>query len=64
MDTIDSGDAVFLIDGQMIEGTWEKKTRTDRTTYYDSDGKEVEFNRGRIWIEAVSIDDGRFDIIE
>jgi hypothetical protein len=62
--TIDTGDATFLIDGKVIEGTWEKKSRTDRTTYYDGDGKEIQFNRGRIWIEAVSTDDGRFDIIE
>lgn len=62
--TIDKGDATFLIDGQIIEGTWEKKSRTDRTTYYDGDGEEIQFNRGRIWIEAVSTEDGRFDIIE
>lgn len=62
--TIDKGNATFLIDGQIIEGTWEKKSRTDRTTYYDKDGKEIQFNRGRIWIEAVSTEDGRFDIIE
>jgi len=62
--TIDSGDATFLIDGKIVEGTWEKKSRTDRTTYYDKDGKEIQFNRGRIWIEVISTDDGRFDIIE
>ncbi len=62
--TIDKGTATFLIDGQITEGTWEKKSRTDRTTYYDEDGKEIQFNRGRIWIEAVSTEDGRFDIIE
>ena len=61
---IDTGDATFLIDGKTIVGTWEKKSRTDRTTYYDGDGKEIQFNRGRIWIEEISTDDGRFDIIE
>ena len=62
--TIDKGDATFLIDGKIEKGSWEKKSRTDRTTYYDSDGKEIQFNRGRIWIEAVPTDDGRFDIME
>lgn len=63
-ETVGSGDAVFLIDGEITEGTWEKKTRTDRTTYYDSDGKEIVFNRGRIWIEMLSTDEGSFDIIK
>lgn len=62
--TIDKGNATYLIDGKIIKGTWEKKSRTDRTTYYNESGKEIEFNRGRIWIEAVSTEDGRFDIIE
>ena len=62
--TIDTGDATILMDGKEINGTWKKTSRTDRTTFYDSSGKEIEFNRGKIWIEAVAQSVGEFDIIE
>lgn len=64
LDVIGSGKATFLIDGKVTEGTWRKISRTDRTTYLASDGKEVEFNRGRIWISAVPRSEGKFAIIE
>ena len=63
-DTIGTGDAIILMDGKEINGTWKKTSRTDRTTYYDSSGNEIQFNRGRIWIEAVAQSVGEFDIIE
>ncbi len=63
-DTIGKGKAVFLMDGKITEGTWEKISRTDRTTYYYSDGNEVQFNRGRIWISALARSEGKFAIIE
>ena len=63
-DTIGTGDATILMDGKEINGTWKKANRTDRTTYYDSSGNEIQFNRGRIWIEAVAQSVGEFDIIE
>jgi hypothetical protein len=62
--TIDTGDAIVLMDGKEINGTWKKTNRTDRTTFYDSDGNEIELNRGKIWIEAVAQSVGEFDIIE
>ena len=62
--TIGQGDATYLIDGKITHGTWKKTSRTSRTTYYDSAGKEIEFNRGRIWVEMVSTSYGKFDIIE
>ena len=64
IETIGSGDAVFLIDGKIVNGSWKKASRTDRTKYYDSAGKEVSFNRGLIWIAAVPQFEGKFDIIE
>ncbi len=51
--TIGSGKALIFQDGKNIVGKWSKKTRIGRTTYYNSDGKEVEFNRGLIWIELI-----------
>jgi hypothetical protein len=63
-DTIGQGDALILMDGKEIEGTWKKNTRTDRTTFYNSNGDEIQFNRGRIWISVISQSLGEFDIIE
>ena len=51
--TTGEGEALIFQNGEVIEGTWEKDTRTDRTKFVDEDGKEVSFVRGPIWIEAV-----------
>jgi len=64
IDTIGEGDAVILMDGEEIYGSWEKTDRMDRTTYYDEDENEIKFNRGRIWIAAIPQSVGEFDIIE
>jgi len=64
VDTIGQGDALILMDGKEIEGSWKKNTRTDRTTFYNSNGDEIQFNRGRIWISVISQSLGEFDIIE
>ncbi|MBU2591959.1 MAG: DUF3048 domain-containing protein [Patescibacteria group bacterium] len=52
--TIGQGKALIFRDGEAIEGKWSKETRKERTVFTDSKGKEVEFNRGRIWIEILS----------
>jgi hypothetical protein len=62
--TIGEGDAIILMDGKEINGKWKKESRTDRTTFYDNEGNEIEFNRGRIWIASISPSYGEFDIIE
>lgn len=62
--TIGSGKTTYLMDGKIVYGTWKKDSRTARTTYYDSAGNEMIFNRGRIWVEAISKTDSKFDIIE
>ncbi len=64
IDTIGEGDAVILQDGKIINGRWKKTSRLDRTKYYDSSGKPIKFNRGRIWIVALPQANGKFDIIE
>jgi len=40
-------------DGEMVEGTWKKATRTDRTKFYDSTGSEIKLDRGQTWITVV-----------
>lgn len=49
-----SGKMVLLEDGQKIEGQWFKKDRLSRTKLIDINGKEIEFNRGKIWIEVLA----------
>lgn len=51
--TIGEGKALFFQDGQVIEGKWIKASRLDRTKYVDAKGKEINFNRGLIWIQTV-----------
>jgi hypothetical protein len=63
VDTIGSGEATILLDGKEIEAKWEKKSRLDRTMYYNKEGKEIEFNRGQIWIVVMDPNKGSFDII-
>ncbi len=54
-DTIDSGDAYFYFNGQQIKGTWKKdKSKLDsKLTFYNSDGSEVKFVPGQIWVDVM-----------
>lgn len=51
--TIGSGRALIFLDGNVIEGKWAKTSRTARSKYLDKNSKEIEFNRGQIWIQTV-----------
>ena len=51
---IGQGKAVFMLDGKVIEGIWQKDKRESRTKYFDKSGKEVEFNRGKTLISIVN----------
>lgn len=51
--TIGSGKAIIFQDGKSIVGTWTKKTRIGRTTYFDNTGNEIKFSRGPVWIEII-----------
>lgn len=53
--TTGSGEALIFQNGKVIEGTWEKDSRTARTKFMDADAKEISFVRGPIWIEAVPV---------
>lgn len=50
-----SGKAKFMIDGKVIDGTWAKKSRIDRTRFFDQNGVEVKLNRGLVWIEILPV---------
>lgn len=51
--TTGEGKAIVFQDGKAIVGKWIKKDRTSRTRFVDSSGKEIQFNRGQIWLEIV-----------
>ncbi|OGM14966.1 hypothetical protein A3A76_05570 [Candidatus Woesebacteria bacterium RIFCSPLOWO2_01_FULL_39_23] len=51
--TTGNGNALIFQNGDVVEGSWEKKTTTNRTRFLDASGKEINFVRGSIWIEAV-----------
>lgn len=50
---VGSGKALVFIDGKVIDATWSKASRDERTIFYDTSGNEVEFNRGKFWIAIV-----------
>ncbi len=58
IDVTSSGDGKLLRDGNVINITWKKQAFESRTQYFDSSGKEIEFNRGTIWVVGVPINQG------
>lgn len=56
--TIGSGKALIFMDGKVIEGKWNKANRTARTKWTDAKGKEIELNRGQIWVETIPAANG------
>lgn len=52
-DTIGTGKALVFQDGNVVTGTWTKKSRIGRTTFTGPNGKELPLNRGMVWIGVV-----------
>lgn len=50
-----NGTGLLLQDGTVTKITWSKKDRASRTIFSDANGREVAFNRGKIWIEILPI---------
>lgn len=53
MDTVGSGKAKILQDGQITEATWKKTDRKARTKFFDKDNQEIQFNPGVSWYQIV-----------
>ncbi|MBI2034568.1 DUF3048 domain-containing protein [Candidatus Daviesbacteria bacterium] len=51
--TVGDGRTLIFQDGKTIEGRWSKIDKKSKTIFIDKAGKEIEFNRGQIWIEVV-----------
>jgi len=56
--TSDTGKAYFFMDGNVIEGTWERVSVFDPFKYKDNDGNIILFNRGSTWVSLIQ-DTGR-----
>lgn len=54
-DTVGTGDALIFMDGKAIVGDWTKKDRISRTKFTDAKGKEIELNRGLVWIQTIPV---------
>ncbi len=50
---IGTGRALVFQDGKVTEGTWSKANRLSREKFLDKAGKEIELNKGLIWLETV-----------
>lgn len=50
---VGSGTGYVFIDGKKIDVTWSKSERDSRTKFYDSNGEELKFNRGKFWVSIV-----------
>jgi hypothetical protein len=53
--TTGKGDALIFQNGEVVEGTWEKSDREDRTIFKDAKGKELSLVRGATWIEVLPV---------
>lgn len=50
VDVKGSGDALFVIHGKLMKGTWERPTYDSKTTYLLESGDELTFAPGNTWI--------------
>ena len=51
--TTGSGQAYYFIDGNAVEGTWERSGLADSFRFIDGGGNEVALNAGNTWISMV-----------
>lgn len=54
MTTVGTGKAKFVLDGKVTLGTWKKDSVSEREMFYDENGTEIVFNRGKFWICVVA----------
>ncbi|MGM0365460.1 MAG: DUF3048 domain-containing protein [Actinomycetota bacterium] len=48
--TTNGGNAFFFMDGNVIEGTWNRTSVSDPFEFKDKQGNDILFNRGNTWI--------------
>lgn len=45
------GTGKYITNGKAIDITWKRASSSDKTRYYDADGKEIVLNPGKTWVE-------------
>ena len=61
---IGSGNAYFVRNGMLYEGTWEKPSRNEHFSYALSDGSPWLYTEGNVWIQQIDSISEDFSIIE
>ena len=54
-DVVGGGKAWIATNGRTIEGTWEKRSLTDPTRFYDADGEPVVLTAGQTFIQVMPL---------
>lgn len=54
--TVGEGTGYVFQDGNRIEATWKKDSRTAPTKFFDPQGNEIKRNPGKTWVEIVHPD--------
>lgn len=52
-DVIGTGPGKAFLDGVQMPITWHKDSATSQLTFFTSDGKELRFNPGQVWISVI-----------
>lgn len=55
-ETVGGGKSMVFLDGKVVEGEWLRPDIESRTKFFDSEGEEVAFNRGLIWLEVLPLE--------
>jgi hypothetical protein len=50
IDITSGGKGKYITNGKCIDITWEKKSDTTPTHYYDMNGEEITLNQGKTWV--------------
>lgn len=50
---VGEGKALVCLDSYCEEAYWKKNSDQDRSIFYYLDGQEVEFNRGKTWVQLI-----------
>lgn len=53
IELVGEGEGKYISNGKAIDVKWVKKSRSDKTLYYDLEGKEIILNPGVTWIQVV-----------
>ena len=54
-DCIGEGGGYYVTNGKAIPVTWEKKSMTEPTRYYDANGAEISLNTGKTYVALVPV---------